>query len=135
MRASVVIPAHNEAGNIAALVQETYAVVPAHHLAEVIVVDDGSDDGTGAEVKALIGTLPGLRYLRHANRCGQSTALRTGSILLAFGYGQRDRQEVADVKRHCFDQDALVPLQPVELAREAVQPFAHGRLTLVGSIR
>ncbi len=30
MRVSVVIPAFNEAGNIAALVQETYAVVPAN---------------------------------------------------------------------------------------------------------
>ena len=28
----------------------------------------------------------------------------------------------------------FVPLQPVELAREAVQPFAHGRLALVGCI-
>ena len=51
MRASVVIPAHNEAGNIGALVRETYAVVPAHNLVEVIVVDDGSSDDTGAEVK------------------------------------------------------------------------------------
>ena len=56
MRVSVVIPAFNEAGNIAMLVKETYDVVPPQSLAEVIVVDDCSDDATGAEVKALIGT-------------------------------------------------------------------------------
>jgi dolichol-phosphate mannosyltransferase len=78
MRISIVIPAYNEAGNIGRLVEETYAVVPAPALHEVIVVDDGSDDGTAAEVKALLGVRPSLRYLRHGRRAGQSAALRTG---------------------------------------------------------
>ena len=47
MRVSVVIPALNEAGNIGRLIEETYAVVPAEVLAEVIVVDDCSEDTTG----------------------------------------------------------------------------------------
>ncbi|HRD77427.1 MAG TPA: glycosyltransferase family 2 protein, partial [Hyphomicrobiaceae bacterium] len=44
--------------------------------------DDCSDDATGDEVKALIATgrFPGLRYLRHATRSGQSTAMRTGIL-------------------------------------------------------
>ena len=101
MRVSVVIPAFNEAGNIAALVQETYEVVPPQSLAEVIVVDDCSDDDTGAEVKALIGTLPGLRYLRHASRSGQSTAMRTGILAASSpvvatmdGDGQNDPRDI-----------------------------------------
>lgn len=82
MRVTVVIPALNEAGNIGRLVEETYARVPAEMLAEVIVVDDCSDDTTGAEVKALIdrGSMPGLRYLRHGERSGQSAAMRTGIL-------------------------------------------------------
>ena len=82
MRVAVVIPALNEAGNIGRLVEETYAQVPAGMLAEVIVVDDCSEDTTGSEIKALIarGTLPGLRYLRHGERSGQSTAMRTGIL-------------------------------------------------------
>jgi len=82
MRVTVVIPALNEAGNIGRLVEETYAQVPAEMLAEVIVVDDCSEDSTGAEVKALInrGSMPGLRYLRHGERSGQSTAMRTGIL-------------------------------------------------------
>ncbi len=82
MRVAVVIPALNEAGNIGRLVEETYAAVPPDMLGEVIVVDDCSEDSTGAEVKTLIarGTLPGLRYLRHGERSGQSTAMRTGIL-------------------------------------------------------
>ena len=56
MRISVVIPAFNEEGNIGRLIEETFAAVPETALGEVIAVDDGSDDGTGAEIKALLGT-------------------------------------------------------------------------------
>jgi dolichol-phosphate mannosyltransferase len=103
MRIAVVIPALNEAGNIGRLVEETYAQVPAEMLAEVIVVDDCSEDTTGSEIKALIarGTLPGLRYLRHGERSGQSTAMRTGIlaarspvIATMDGDGQNDPSDI-----------------------------------------
>ena len=60
MSVSVVIPALNEAGNIGRLVEETYAAIPRDRLAEVIVVDDCSEDATGAEIKALIAHLSHL---------------------------------------------------------------------------
>jgi len=101
MQISVVIPALNETGNIGRLIAETYAVVPADVLAEVIVVDDGSDDATGNEVKGLIGTHPGLRYLRHGSRSGQSAAMRTGILAAASavvatldGDGQNDPADI-----------------------------------------
>ncbi len=103
MRVSVVIPALNEAGNIGRLVAETYAHVPADMLGEVIVVDDGSDDATPEEIKALIdgGTMPGLRYLRHGARSGQSTAMRTGILAASHaviatmdGDGQNDPRDI-----------------------------------------
>ncbi len=103
MRISVVIPALNEAGNIGRLVAETYEHVPAAILAEVIVVDDASTDATGEEVRALMagGGYPGLRYLRHGVRSGQSTALRSGisaatSAVIATmdGDGQNDPRDI-----------------------------------------
>ncbi len=103
MRITVVIPALNEAGNIGRLVEETYASVPSEVLAEVIVVDDHSDDGTPGEIKAMIeaGRHASLRYLRHGSRCGQSAALRTG-VLAAMnpviatmdGDGQNDPRDI-----------------------------------------
>jgi dolichol-phosphate mannosyltransferase len=104
MSVSVVIPALNEAGNIGRLVEETYAAIPPGRLSEVIVVDDCSDDETGAEVRALIGRHPGLRYLRHGQRSGQSAAIRTGvlaasSPLIATmdGEGQNDPHDIPNL--------------------------------------
>jgi dolichol-phosphate mannosyltransferase len=103
MRVSVVIPALNEAGNIGRLVEETYRVVPASRLGEVIVVDDASTDATPDEIKTLItaGQLPQLRYLRHEVRSGQSTAMRTGILAARFpviatmdGDGQNDPADI-----------------------------------------
>jgi len=103
MRVSIVIPALNEAGNIGRLVTETYATVPAEMIGEVIVVDDGSDDATPDEIRALIdgSSLPGLRYLRHASRSGQSTAMRTGILAASCaviatmdGDGQNDPRDI-----------------------------------------
>ncbi len=101
MSVSVVIPALNEAGNIARLVEETFEAIPRDRLGEVIVVDDGSDDATGDEVKALIGRYSNLRYLSHSARSGQSAAIRsgvlaaTGPIIATMdGDGQNDPRDI-----------------------------------------
>jgi len=101
MRISVVIPAFNEEGNIGLLIEETFAQVPESALGEVIAVDDGSDDRTGAEIKALLGRYPRLRYLRHAHRAGQSAALRSGVLTARYpviatmdGDGQNDPADI-----------------------------------------
>ena len=76
---SVVVPVRNEAGNIAPLVAEIAAALAGRRF-EVIAVNDGSTDGTEAEIKALQGRHPWLRQMRHAQPCGQSAALRTGML-------------------------------------------------------
>ena len=106
MRLSVVIPAFNEEGNIGRLIEETFAQVPGQALGEVIAVDDASDDGTAAEIKALLGSYPALRYLRHGQRAGQSAALRTGVWAARFpviatmdGDGQNDPADIMPLAR------------------------------------
>ena len=98
---SVVIPAFNEEGNIGRLIDETFATVPQAALGEVIAVDDGSDDGTGAEIKTLLGKYPQLHYLKHGRRAGQSAALRTAVraahypvIATMDGDGQNDPADI-----------------------------------------
>lgn len=103
VRIAVVIPALNEAGNIGRLIAETYASVPTQTLAEVIVIDDASTDATAQEIKTLIasGAYPGLRYIRHGEKSGQSTAIRTGVLAASAeviatmdGDGQNDPADI-----------------------------------------
>lgn len=74
---SVVVPARDEVDNLAALIREIHAALsPLEH--EVIIVDDGSADGSAALLQELKRGDPQLRVLRHARPCGQSAALRSG---------------------------------------------------------
>jgi peptidoglycan/xylan/chitin deacetylase (PgdA/CDA1 family)/glycosyltransferase involved in cell wall biosynthesis len=70
---SVVVPAYNEAANIAATVKSLF--LSDYPAVEVIVVDDGSTDDTAAIVAGL--NLPGVRLIRQAN-AGKPAALNTG---------------------------------------------------------
>lgn len=73
MLLSVVVPLYNESGNIAPLVAEIRAALSQiQH--EIVLVDDGSTDGTLAETRGLLH----VRVLSHARSCGQSAALQTG---------------------------------------------------------
>lgn len=75
---SVVVPAHNEAQNVAPLVEELAAALANLGRFEVVYVDDGSADATFEEIKRLARERPWLRAVRHADNCGQSTAIRSG---------------------------------------------------------
>ena len=75
---SVVVPVRNEAGNIAPLVAEIADALNGQWLFEVVYVDDGSKDGTGAELDRLMKEYPWLRRIHHKQSCGQSAAVRTG---------------------------------------------------------
>jgi cellulose synthase/poly-beta-1,6-N-acetylglucosamine synthase-like glycosyltransferase len=69
----VIVPAYNEAANIASTVRSLFA--NDYPWIEVIVVDDGSTDDTAAVVAGL--ALPGVRLIRQAN-AGKPAALNAG---------------------------------------------------------
>jgi glycosyltransferase involved in cell wall biosynthesis len=72
---SVVIPAYNRAGLLIAAVDSVLAqTYPAH---EVVIVDDGSTDGTEEAVRARFGGQPKVRYFRQKN-AGVSAARNRG---------------------------------------------------------
>ena len=76
-RISVVVPVFDEEPNLAPLVQEIGAAFAGLDY-ELLVVDDGSRDGTAATLARLAAEEPRLRPLRHDRNYGQSAALATG---------------------------------------------------------
>jgi dolichol-phosphate mannosyltransferase len=74
---SIVVPVRNEAGNIAPLVEEIARALAGRDF-EIVYVNDGSSDGTEAELQALAARHPFLRQVKHARSCGQSAAITTG---------------------------------------------------------
>ena len=79
MDLSIVIPVKNEAGNIGPLVAEIGAALDGKGVDyEIVYVNDGSDDGTAAELARLRAVNPRLRVVTHANSGGQSAAVRSG---------------------------------------------------------
>ena len=71
MKTSLVVPAYNEEKGLPLVVQEYLDVVD-----EIIVVDDGSSDGTFQAAKALAGGK--TKVFRHEVNSGKVAALRTG---------------------------------------------------------
>jgi glycosyltransferase involved in cell wall biosynthesis len=74
---SIVLPAHNEAGNIAPIAAALAQVMALSTSYEIIFVDDGSSDGTLAAIRAAARD-PGVRYLSFTRNFGHQAALRAG---------------------------------------------------------
>ena len=76
MQLTIIIPAYNEAATIAEAIRRVLATGRAE---EIVVVDDGSTDGT-AEILSRIqnANAPVVRVLRHAQNRGKGAAIRTG---------------------------------------------------------
>jgi glycosyltransferase involved in cell wall biosynthesis len=76
-RIAILIPAYNAAQTIAEVVRKNLRFVPPE---DIIVIDDGSHDDTGAVARSL-----GITVLSHNSNKGKGAALRTGFQHIAAG--------------------------------------------------
>jgi glycosyltransferase involved in cell wall biosynthesis len=112
-RFTCLIPAYNEAARIGAVLQ---AVLGHPDLAEVIVIDDGSSDGTAERAMAA-----GARVVRLSPNRGKSGALAAGLDLVQTS--------------HVLLLDAdLIGLRAQDIAR-LIAPVAEGRADVTMSLR
>jgi len=109
---TVVVPAKNESGSIVALLSELRAALaelPGLEY-EVLVIDDGSSDDTGALAGAA-----GARVLRHPESLGNGAAVKRGIreargewILLLDGDGQHPPAAIPSLLRRAEQHDMVV---------------------------
>lgn len=100
---SVFFPAYNDEASIGGLVRQALALLPTlTDDYEVIVVNDGSTDGTARVLEELARADPHVRVVRHGVNRGYGAALRTGFatatkdlVFYTDGDGQYDVRELA----------------------------------------
>jgi glycosyltransferase involved in cell wall biosynthesis len=113
---SVFLPAHNEAGNIERVVNDWRAELPrVTNDWEIIVVDDGSRDGTGEIADRMNAADPRVRVVHHETNRGYGGAVASGIvaatkswILLCDGDGQFDPADVETLAQFAGGHDAVV---------------------------
>ncbi|HYT76238.1 MAG TPA: glycosyltransferase family 2 protein [Vicinamibacterales bacterium] len=109
---SIFFPAYNDSGTIASLVitalRTARRLTPDH---EVIVVNDGSKDGTAEILEELASIYPQVRVVHHETNRGYGGALRTGFatatrelVFYTDGDAQYDPAEMEGLWRR-FDQN------------------------------
>ena len=113
---TIFFPAYNDAGTIASMVIQ--AVRVASRLTpdyEVLVINDGSSDSTGAIADELARTYPNVRVIHHPRNRGYGGALRTGfasatKALIAYtdGDAQYDPSELEILWNRLTDDADMV---------------------------
>jgi len=111
---SLILPAYNEADRLppylASVRAHLAATFPDAH--EVLVVDDGSMDGTGERVAGMTAQWPALRLVTHTQNQGKGAAVRTG-MLAACGQ-----------LRLFADADGATPISEERRLRAAIEAGA-----------
>jgi glycosyltransferase involved in cell wall biosynthesis len=110
MKLSVVVPVFNERQTIAEIVARVQRALEGRE-AEIVVVDDGSTDGS-VEV---LRSLPGIRLIEHRRNQGKGAALRTG-----FAAVTGDVVIVQDADLEYDPRDYPKLLEPIEDGRADV---------------
>jgi glycosyltransferase involved in cell wall biosynthesis len=98
---SIVLPCHDEEASLPALLDELRATEGLSQDVEIVVVDDGSHDGTAALIAARAAEDPNLRGVFLTRNFGQSAALAAGIahasgdvIVLIDADGQNDPADI-----------------------------------------
>src|SRR5581483_8969896 len=122
---SVVVPAYNEEGRLGASLKRMLAYFDAQEYpVEILVVDDGSSDGTASIVEQIAACRPQVRLLSYQPNRGKGHAVRYGMLR-------------AQGERVLFcDADLATPIEEVEKLRAALDSgydIAIGSRDVAGS--
>ena len=129
---SVIIPAYNEAGAIAALVTALRTACVWH---EVIVIDDGSKDATAREAAAA-----GATVVRHPYNKGNGAAVKSGIrtatgeyILIIDGDGQHQPQDAQRLVARLGEYDLVIGARSTGTQATQARRFGNSALNGLAS--
>jgi glycosyltransferase involved in cell wall biosynthesis len=133
---SVLIPAYNELQNLEGSVCDALAACRDFDDYEVLIVDDGSTDGTGALAEQLASTLDHVRVIHHARNRGFGAAYGTGLVaarMACFTFVPGDHEIAPESVTHIFGAvgkaDLVVPFH----ATPGKRPFLRRVLTWIST--
>ncbi len=106
MNLSVIIPVYNERQTIAEIVRRVQATGLA---TEIIIVDDGSQDGTREVLQRLAAAHPEIRLFFHEQNQGKGAAVRTG-----LQHASGDVLLIQDADLEYDPRDYPILLKPIE---------------------
>ncbi len=112
MKLSVIMPVYNELYTVEDAVKAVLAVGRAD---ELLIVDDGSTDGTRALYPAIQALDPAIRIIQHQKNAGKGAAVRTG-----FQHASGDILLIQDADLEYDPRDYPSLLGPIEEGRTAV---------------
>ena len=118
MRPLVVIPTYNESENIERMLRRIHECLPG---AGVLVVDDGSPDGTAEIVKKVAAELSDINVLERSSKSGLGSAYRAG-----FAWGLERGYDA------CVEIDADFSHDPAALPT-LIAPLSEGVDVVIGS--
>jgi dolichol-phosphate mannosyltransferase len=131
-RTLIIIPTYNEQENIRAIVPAVLSQAPT---VEVLIVDDGSPDGTGNIVEEMQKTEPRLHLMRRAGKLGLGTAYIAGFKWgLARGYDHlmemdadfsHDPKEIPSFLRAIADNDLVLGSRYINGVRVVNWPLSR----------
>src|SRR5436309_953540 len=129
---SVVIPAFNEAPSIASVVGALHSAASWH---EIVVVDDGSTDDTGARASAA-----GAQVIRHPYNKGNGAAVKTGIrhasgafVLIIDADGQHQPSDAVRLVTQLGEYDLVVGSRSSEGHANSVRRFGNAALNWIAS--
>ncbi len=120
MRNLVIIPTYNEIENIEAIIRKVFHLSEIFH---VLIVDDGSPDGTAAKVKELMGEFPNMLFIEE----------RKGKLGLGTAYIHGFKWALEHNFDYIYEMDADFSHNPEDLVRLFYACRDEGNDVAIGS--
>lgn len=134
---SVIVLAYNEAGNLAGAIEDIWSAAMLLDDYEIIIVDDGSTDGTGQIADRLAAQYPEVVALHHPENRGLRAGYETGlaeARMSRVVWLPADREMTHDSIRSIFDAVGSADIVSIYHGNPAAREWFRRLLTFISTL-